>query len=135
MSTLHWQSLQMPDLDREYVVALSQYAWGTHVATLGRLSLKRHLQEHLRAAHGLLGYAIWTEVRHKRFYILAVWEDEQALVNFGDPIPQETVRSMPPRADTPTWFLSWRIASELYPPTWHEAFAKAIAAFPGKLVP
>ena len=131
MAGLRWQSLVLPDVDREYVVALSQYAWLTHVATLGRLSLKRHLQEHLRAAHGLLGYSIWTVLRRKRFYVLAVWENEQARLSFGAPIPQQRHT----RSDEPTWFIEWRITSELYPPTWHEAFAKATVEFPGKLVP
>jgi len=135
MSALRWQSLQLPDLDREYMVALSQYAWSMHVATPWRLSLRRHLQAHLRAAHGLLGYSIWTELRRKRFYILAVWDSEQALINFGDPIPQPFIGLAPRGANTPAWTISWRITSELYPPTWHDAFAKATVEFPGKLVP
>ncbi len=136
MAGLPWQSFHIPELDREYVVALSQYAWETYAATASRLAFKRRLHDHLRAAHGLLGYSIWTALRRKRLYLLAVWETEQARINFGDPIPRETVRpGAARRADVPTWSLSWQIASDLYPPTWHEAFAKAGAQFPGKLVP
>jgi len=128
-----WHSVQEPDLDREDVVALAQYAWASHLALPQQLMARRRLREHLQAAHGLLGYACWSALGRKRYYLLTVWETEQALVSFGAPLPP-AVQGGPPRV-APTWIIQWAIPSDLYPPTWHEAFAKAIAEIPGKILP
>ncbi len=124
MSALRWQSFQLPDVDEEYVVVLAQYAWAGHLALPSRLALRTRLQEHLRAAEGLLGYSVWTALRRKCFYLLMVWANERARSNFGDPLPVETVEpeAHRTRKHQPTWALEWRIPSDLYPPTWHEPF-------------
>jgi hypothetical protein len=135
MPGLPWKSSQPADLDGEYVAALSQFAWPTHFALANLLSLRARIRDHLGAAHGLLGYSIWSLLRRKRFYTLTVWEDEQALVNFADPIPQQTVGASYRPDEVPAWSIHWRITSDVYPPTWQEAFAKAAAEHPGEKLP
>ncbi len=135
MPVLAWQSFRAADLDREYVVVLSKYAWPNLLAVPTALSLRARIQDHLRAAHGLLGYSIWTQLRRKRFYMLAVWENEQELANFADPIPPETVQQTRDSGVAPSWSVHWRITSDIYPPTWREAFAQAASERGGEKLP
>ncbi len=88
-----WQSFADPEPDSELVGVLGQLR-PLRYRTVPRVMLKtRRIESQLAESDGLVGYALRAKPLQRRFWAVAVWEDEASLRSFVEADPHAGIRA------------------------------------------
>ncbi len=132
MLALPWKTFREAEQGREYLVLLTELPLHSYWAVPRLLRVTRLVQQSLSSAPGLLGYSLLARPLRKQFWILSVWEHETDLMAFVRGIPNRAVMAAFQPHMGPTRCVQWGIHGNQYPPTWDEAFARAVQHAPGR---
>jgi hypothetical protein len=87
----------------------------------------------VRAAPGVVGYSLGTDLLKLYFYTLSVWEDAGSLQAFGRAIPHEEAReAFATGKRVPSIFVQWSVRGADLPLTWEDALARQRAQATGR---
>ncbi|HJU10080.1 MAG TPA: hypothetical protein VJ728_04345 [Candidatus Binataceae bacterium] len=124
MPTLPWQSFNVAEPDRQYLILLTYLPLkqGWHIPTF--MLHTTRIRGQLRRSRGLVGYSLRAELWAKRFWTLPAWQDEIALQTFTQGRPHsDTMIAMTPRMGA-TKFIRWKLKGSELPPSWDEALKR-----------
>ena len=124
MPTLPWQSFNVADPERQYVMLLS-YLPLRHGWQIPQFLLHTaRIMGQLRRSKGLLGFSLRAELGAKRFWTLSAWQDGAALQAFVRAQPHsQTMRAMATRMGA-TRFIGWTVKGSELPASWEEALRR-----------
>jgi len=84
----------------------------------------RRIESQLAESNGLVGYALRAKFFRRRFWAVAVWENEDSLRNFVESSPHARIRAALKDEMEESWFETFDVESEEVPIEIDEAIAR-----------
>jgi hypothetical protein len=128
MPELRWRTRRFAARDQDYLVSASRLP-ATTLLTLPRfLYYTLKVTGQLKHSAGLIAYSLKADIPGRRFWTLALWQDEPALRAFVRGQPHaEIMRRLAPTLRDPR-FAQWTTRSAESLPPWLEVEARLNAA-------
>lgn len=119
-----WQSFADPEPESELVGVLGQLR-PSRYRTVPRVMLSsRRIESQLAESDGLVGYALRAELLDRRFWAVAVWEDEESLEDFVGTDPHAGIRAALREKMEEGHFQTFDVSGEEVPMDVDEAIAR-----------
>ncbi len=124
MPALPWISGRAAEPDREYLVLASALPLRRLWSTPRFLRMVLNVRRQLAGAPGLVGYSLDARPLARRYWILSVWEDRDALSRFVAANPHAAVMTRLRPHMGVTRFTTWQLTGADLPPGWPDARAR-----------
>jgi len=120
-----WTTVRPVDPDKTYVAFTSRFALRSLLRVPAFIKHSLGIQRQVKAAPGVVGYSLGSDLLKLHFYTLSVWEDSGSLQSFAHALPHDGARAAFAAAmRVPSIFVQWSVRGADLPVTWKDALAR-----------
>jgi hypothetical protein len=119
-----WKSFGEPEADADLRGVIG-YLHPTQYRTVSRVLWNtRQIEAQLAESKGLVGYSLRAKLFPRRFWAVAVWENDESLQSFVEGNPHAGIRSALKGAMEESWFKTFDVKTEEVPIDIDEAITR-----------
>lgn len=119
-----WQSFQKPEPDSELQGVVGHLHPFRYRTVPQVLKNTRQIEAQLAESDGLVGYALRAKLFQRRFWAVAVWENDEMLQTFVDSDPHAGIKAALKGKMEESWFKKFNVKSKEVPIAIDEALER-----------